>query len=309
MAYFLGSNAAEAITFAIFNRMAGVGEMESVGLVLEGGGMRGIYTAGVLEFFIENDFYTPYVIGVSAGACNATSYIARQMGRNRKVTVDYVRDPRYLSYRNLWREKSIFGMNFIFNKLPNELEPFDFESFYSSEQNFVVGTTDAHTGEPVFFSKKETGEQTLQIVQASSSLPFLSQPVKYGGRVLFDGGVSAPIPILQSEKDGNKKHVVVLTRPAGYRKKPAKGRWLAKRFYPEYSGLVQALANRARVYNETLEYIQEQEDKGNVFVFRPSVPVHVGRTEKDPRKLSALFEVGYKDAKRQFGALKEWVRS
>ncbi|MDD9267978.1 patatin family protein [Paenibacillus sp. GCM10023248] len=283
--------------------------MEGIGLVLEGGGMRGVYTAGVLEYFMEQDWYFPYVVGVSAGACNAVSYISKQRGRNKKVTIDYIGDHRYLSYRNLLRYKSIFGMDFIFNELPNKLVPFDYDTFYSSPQQFAIGTTDAHTGEPIYYTKHQLQLQTMPIVQASSSLPFVATPIHYEGRTLFDGGLVDPIPVQKSLADGNRKHVIVLTKEEGYRKTPFKQRWLAKSFYPKYDGLVDVLVNRSEIYNGTLELVRKMEEDGSAIVIRPSSKVVVGRMEKSPKKLEALHELGYEDAKRIGSRMKEWLFS
>lgn len=283
--------------------------MEGIGLVLEGGGMRGVYTAGVLEYFMEQDLYFPYVVGVSAGACNAVSYISKQPGRNKKVTIGYIRDHRYLSYRNLFRHKSIFGMNFIFNELPNKLVPFDYDAFYNSPQQFAIGTTDAHTGEPIYYTKHQLMQQTMPIIQASSSLPFVATPIHYEGRTLFDGGLVDPIPVKKSLADGNKKHIIVLTKEQGYRKSPFKQRWLAKSFYPAYNGLVNVLVNRSEIYNGTLETIERMEADGSAIIIRPSSKVVVGRMEKDPKKLEALHELGYQDAKRMGSQMKEWLLS
>lgn len=281
--------------------------MASLGLVLEGGGMRGVYTAGVLEYFMEKEWYVPYVIGVSAGACNAASYLSRQPGRNKKVTIGFITDRRYISYRNLVREKSIFGMDFIFNEIPNNLVPFDFETFYGETHELVIGTTDAVSGEAVFFRKNEAPEMSLSLIRASSSLPFVSQPVLYQERTLFDGGITAPIPIHQSIKDGNERNIVVLTRPKGYRKKPFKQQWLAQRFYPAYPGLVRAMVERSLVYNRTLDEIERLEREGKVIVIRPSAPFKVGRMEKDSSKLEALHDLGYKDAAEAKEKLQEWL--
>lgn len=281
--------------------------MEGIGLVLEGGGMRGVYTAGVLEYFMEQEWYFPYVVGVSAGACNAVSYISRQPGRNKKVTIDYIGDHRYLSYRNLLRHKSIFGMDFIFNELPNKLVPFDYDAFYRSPQQFAIGTTDAHTGEPVYYTKHQLDQQTMPIVQASSSLPFVAQPIHYDGRTLFDGGLVDPIPVKKSVADGNRKHIIVLTKEMGYRKTPFKQRWLAKSFYPQYDGLVDVLVNRSEIYNGTLELVRQMEADGSAIVIRPSSKVLVGRMEKNPKKLEALHELGYQDAKRLGSQVKDWL--
>jgi predicted patatin/cPLA2 family phospholipase len=280
--------------------------MEACGLVLEGGGMRGVYTAGVLEYFLEQGLYFPYVIGVSAGACNAASYLSRQAGRNKKVTIGYIRDPRYLSYRNLLREKSLFGMDFIFDHIPNQLEPFDFPSFYGAKEEFVVGTTDAFTGEPVYFAKRADLDM-LKVIRASSSLPFVAKPVELDGRILFDGGLSDPVPLLKSMTDGNRRNVVILTKAQGHRKSPFRFKRLASRFYPQYDGLIRSLTDRPQLYNATMDELERQERDGDVFVFRPSVDLKVSRTEKKAERLSALHDLGYADAKRQHHKLQEWM--
>ncbi|MFC0216665.1 patatin family protein [Paenibacillus chartarius] len=279
----------------------------SIGLVLEGGGMRGVYTAGALDYLMERQLYYPYVIGVSAGACNAASYISKQIGRNRIVTIDYVRDPRYLSYRNLLREKSIFGMKFIFDEIPNRLVPFDYDTFYHSEQQFVVGTMDALSGEPVYFTKDAAGKEMFDIVQASSSLPFISVPVVRDGRELLDGGICDPIPIRKSIADGNERNVIILTQVKSYRKRPFQWGWLARRVYPNYHGLINVMEQRHKTYNETLDYIDELERTGKAIVIRPSLDLKVGRTEKNPVKLTGLYELGYRDAQRLQQSLDKWA--
>lgn len=280
--------------------------MEATGLILEGGGMRGVYTAGVLDLFIEKNFYVPYVIGVSAGACNAMSYISQQFGRNRHVTVDYIRHPRYLSWRNLIRENSLFGMQLIFDEIPKKLVPFDFDAFERSKQTFVVGVTDCYSGEPAYFYKEQS-QDMLSIVKASSSLPFFSPVVKIDDRPYLDGGIADPIPIRKSVGDGNRKHIIVLTRNKGYMKKPSRIKWLAKRRYPQYEGLVQSMIKRYAVYNSTLSYIEELEARGEAFVIRPTEPLQVGRMEKNQQRLQVLYEQGYHDAKASFEKLENWV--
>lgn len=269
--------------------------------------MRGVYTAGALDYLMEQELYYPYVVGVSAGACNATSYISRQIGRNRKVTVDFVRDPRYLSYRNLVREKSMFGMKFIFDEIPRRLVPFDFDAFHSSNQEFVVGTMDAMTGEPVYYSKALNSAEIMSIVQASSSLPFISQPVLLEGRELLDGGICDPIPVRRSIADGNARNVIILTQVQSYRKKPFKWGALAKRLYPKYHGLIDVMSKRHQMYNETLEFVDELERTQQAIVIRPSVDLAVSRMEKDPKKLADMYELGYRDAERQKNSLLSWA--
>lgn len=251
--------------------------IENVGLVLEGGGMRAVYTAGVLESFLENDIYFPYVIGVSAGAANAASYLSKQKGRNQVVNIDYVTDPRYLSWRNFIKRREFFGMDFIFGEIPNKLVPYDFDTFYQSKGEFVVGTTDCLSGEPVYFSKQDYGTDMLTVIRASSSLPFIASEITFKDKVLLDGGISDPIPIKKAQQDGLKKNIVVLTRNSGYLKKPSRFHFLVKRKYPHYNGLQTALMQRYQIYNETIHYLAEQEKLGNVMIIRPTQPIQVGR--------------------------------
>ncbi|WP_442594129.1 patatin-like phospholipase family protein [Neobacillus sp. D3-1R] len=282
--------------------------MNQVGLVLEGGGMRGVYSAGVMEYFLEKDVNFPYVIGVSAGACNAASYLSKQKGRNRKVNIDFISDPRYLSWQNYFKHRQLFGMDFIFDEIPNRIVPFDYSAFFNNPSEFVIGTTDCHSGEPVYFTKSQYGKNVLPILKASSSLPFVAPEIEYDNKVLLDGGISDPIPIQKAEKDGYKKNVVILTRNEDYRKSPSRFHYFVNRRYAHYPGLVAAMKNRYQIYNETLQYIIEQQKKDNVFILRPQQPLKVGRMERDPKKLSQLFEQGYMDAKNSYDDLKIWIQ-
>lgn len=278
-----------------------------VGLVLEGGGMRAVYTAGVLECFAEHEVIFPYVIGVSAGACMATSYLSRQRHRNRVVNIDYATDPRYLSWGNLWRKRQVFGMDFIFDEIPSRLVPFDFETFLTTPEQMVVGTTDCETGEPVYYAKNEPDFNTLTVLRASSSLPFMAPIVEYKGRKLLDGGISDPIPVRKAELDGCPRNVVILTRNEGYRKKPNSYGWLLRRAFRAYPELVRAMLHRHEVYNATLDYIEHSAKDGSTFIIRPEVPLVVGRVERNPVKLEALYRQGYEDAERLLPALREWA--
>ncbi|WP_257348331.1 patatin-like phospholipase family protein [Pseudalkalibacillus decolorationis] len=280
--------------------------MTSTGLVLEGGGMRGVYTAGVLEFFMEQDFYLPYVIGVSAGACHAASYLSRQKGRNKQVCIGYVQHPDYISLKNLIRKKQLFGMDLIFDVIPNQLVPFDYDAFHQTAEKFVIGTTDCMTGEPVYYEKSAYRDHILPILRASSSLPFMAPVIELEGRHLMDGGISDPIPIKRSEQDGNTKNIVILTRNDGYLKKRSKLNWLARRFYPKYKGLIERLDDRFQNYNDTLSYIQEKEKSGDVYVIRPTERIKVGRAERNPVKLTELYEQGYRDAAKHLDSIKRW---
>lgn len=283
--------------------------MSTVGLVLEGGGMRGVYTAGVLEYFAEQDLYFPYTIGVSAGVCMAASYLSRQRGRNRVVNIEYVSDPRYLSWNNLWRKRQLFGMDFIFDEIPNIHVPFDYDTFFASKEELVIGTTDCRTGQPVYYRKSDIGRDVLQVMRASSSLPFIAPIVPYDGRELLDGGISDPIPVRQAEKDGYKRNVLILTRNSDYRKSRNKFPWLLRKAYGRYPEFVDTMLRRHEIYNDTLSYIEEQEKSGHAFVIRPSQPLSVGRMERDQAKLEALYWQGYEDAKAILSALRSWVEA
>jgi predicted patatin/cPLA2 family phospholipase len=281
--------------------------MVNSGLVLEGGGMRGVYTAGVLDYFLEKELYVPYVIGVSAGACQGSSYVSRQHGRNRQVTIDYVGHREYISYRNLLLKKELFGMDFIFDKLPKELVPFDFDTFNSSGDRFLIGTTDCITGEPVYFDKSEYPEDNLKLIRASSTLPFMAPAIEFQGKILMDGGIADPIPIRKALSDGVEKPVIILTKPKGYRKKKSSFSWIPRYAFKQYPGLIKALETRYQLYNDTLNYIEELEAKKEVLVIRPSLELKVGRTERNPVKLTQLYELGYEDAKAGYEEIVEWL--
>ncbi|MFD1735551.1 patatin family protein [Bacillus salitolerans] len=283
--------------------------MVHAGLVLEGGGMRGVYTSGVLEYFMEQDLYFPYIIGVSAGACSAASYLSRQKGRNKRVNTDHLDNPDYLSYRNYLKKRQLFGMDFIFDEVPNKLDPFDYDTFNKANETFIVGTTDCHSGETIYYNNREHGKDMLQILRASSSLPFVAPIVKYDQRHLLDGGISDPIPIRQAEHDGLTKNVVILTRNRGYYKKPSRNSWLTRKAYRNYPGLLEKLDIRAESYNKTLEYIFSEEKNGNVFILQPTKPLKVGRVERNKTKLIELYEEGYEDAKANYSKLMTWLQS
>ncbi|MBM7654769.1 patatin-like phospholipase family protein [Neobacillus cucumis] len=277
------------------------------GLVLEGGGMRGVYTAGILEYFLEQDLFFPYVIGVSAGACNAASYLSKQKGRNKTVTVDYASDPRYISWRNYFKNRQFFGMDFIFDEIPNQHVPYHYDVFYNSPSEFVVGTTDCLTGMPVYFKKQDYGQELLTVLRASSSLPFIAPEIRYQDKILLDGGISDPIPIKKAQQDGYKKNIVILTRNKGYLKKPSKFHFLVDRKYPNYKGLQQSLRMRYCLYNDTIDYLEKEETAGNVLIIRPSEPLKVGRMERNPQRLGELYNQGYSDAKESMTKIISYI--
>ncbi|PRR73252.1 patatin-like phospholipase family protein [Clostridium thermopalmarium] len=280
--------------------------MENIGLVLEGGGMRGTYTSGVLDFFIEKELYFPYVIGVSAGACNATSYISRQKERSKRINIKYIKNPKYLSFRNLIKEKSVFGIKFLYDEIPNRLDPFDYNTFNSSSQKFVIVTTDCITGKPVYFEKNDC-KDILKVIRASSSLPLMAPMVEIDGGLYLDGGISDSIPIKKAIEDGYKNNIIILTRDKSYRKSPMKFQRLIKIKYKNYPRLIDTMLNRYKVYNETLDYIEWLEKEEKVFVIRPSKDLKVDRLEKNPKKLEALYKLGYEDVHNIYEKMKKWM--
>ncbi|MCG8333051.1 MAG: patatin family protein [Proteobacteria bacterium] len=269
-------------------------------LILEGGGLRGIYSSGILKFLMEKEIWFPYVIGVSSGACNGSNYVSRQIERNRIVNIDFVKDPRYLSVWRWLLGGELFGMDFLFDALPNDLAPFDFKTFENSKQVMVTGVSDCITGKPVYFNQHETSENFLTVLRASCSLPLFAPPVKLNGRHFMDGGITEAIPIRKSIKDGNQKHVIILTRPKGYEKKPSKLNLFLRLKYPQFKGLINVFSTRHQTYNETLEHIENLENEGKAFVFRPPSGLSLGRTEKDTQKLTVAYERGYEDIKQRF---------
>jgi len=284
-------------------------QVSGSGLVLEGGGLRGIFTSGVLRLFMDRGLYFPYVIGVSMGACNGVNYLSRQPERNRIVNTRYVGDSRYLSSLRLLSGGDLFGMDFIFDTLPNELVPFDYATFSANDARFFLVATDCVSGEAVYLEKSELGADFFTALRASSSLPFIAKPVTFRGKTLMDGGLSDSIPIRRCLADGNRKAVIVLTREKGYRKKrPLFTRHVSLR-YPRFPGLKRAYESRYLEYNETLDEIEAMEARGEIFVLRPERPLEVGRAERNKDKLYLVYDYGYEAAKLRFDDLVRYLES
>lgn len=275
-----------------------------VGLVLEGGGMRGLYTSGVLDYFLDQKIFVDYVIGVSAGACNGVSYLSKQKGRNYRVNTNYVSDKRYLSLSNFIKTKSLFGMDFIFDEIPHQLDLFDYETFLSSPSEYKLGVTDVLTGRPVYFDKTHLDHDST-ILKASSSIPVFSPIIEYQNGLYLDGGTTDSIPVKQALKDGCDHVIIVLTRDRNYIKKPESFRFIYSKVLKAYPNLIQALDNRHLMYNETLKFIKELEQQGKATIIAPSSPLEISRFEKDVSKLKNIYELGYSDASKKFDQLKE----
>lgn len=278
----------------------------NIGLVLEGGGLRGVFTSGVLDYFMDKDIYFPYIIGVSMGACNASSYISKQRGRNKIINIEFVNDKRYLDYKRLLKGQCIFGKEFIFEEIPNKIVPFDYKTFNDYKDTFIITATDCETGKAVYFDKNNCSNP-IEAIRASSSLPFISPMVEIEGKKLLDGGIADSIPIQKALKDGNEKLVVVLTREMDYIKEPFKHKKIAKIFYKNYPKLIESMSNRYEVYNNTLKQIKKLEEEGKVFVIRPKNPLKVKRIEKDKEKLNSVYNIGYNTAKENCERLHKFL--
>jgi len=266
-----------------------------VNLILEGGAMRCMFTAGVLDVLDEQNLLFELVIGVSAGSCMGASYISRQKGRSRNITLTYRHHPRYCNIWNLLREGNLFGAKFSYDEIPNKLNPFDYLTFEQSPQRFVVVATDCATGRAVYL-KNDTPEHKdsmLQAIRASASMPFVSKPVPIKHMRLLDGGIADSIPLVYAMKNGHTKSVLILTRPKGYLKKTRGTPSLFKLFMPRYPQLAEALYRRAERYNESLALAEKLAEEGKCLIIYPPSDIKVSRLEGDLNKLDALYQAGY----------------
>lgn len=277
------------------------------GLVLEGGGVRGIYTAGVLDIFMERRIYFDGVIGVSAGAIHGCSYLSKQIGRGIRYYKKYSGDPRFMSIRSWLKTGDVVGADFCYHELPEQLDLYDYDEFNRSDVPFYAVCTNVETGAAEYIRINDM-KADIDYIRASASLPYFSRIVEIGGKKLLDGGCSDSIPILQFRKMGYERNVIILTRHAEYRKK-AEMRHLAKIFYRKYPELVKALLNRHVIYNKTIEKIAELEKSGSVFVIRPSSVLDIGRLETDSKKIEAVYNIGRNDAEKTADRLTEWMKA
>lgn len=272
---------------------------EKTGLVLEGGGMRGVFTCGVLDYFMDENIRFPYTIGVSAGACNGLSYISRQRGRAKFSNIDLLEQYDYIGIRFLFKKRNIMDFDLLFGEFPEHILPYDYDTYFASPERYVMVTTNCLTGRANYFEEKQDKQRVIDIVRASSSLPYACPIAYVDGVPMLDGGIVDSIPLLHSIEDGNVKNVVVLTRNRGYRK-TAKDIRIPHFIYKKYPRLRVALSNRCRAYNAQLEMVEQMEDEGKIIVIRPEQPVVVDRIEKDVNKLRDFYQEGYECARKLF---------
>lgn len=270
---------------------------ENTALVLEGGGLRGVFTCGVLDCFMDHGVRFPFIVGTSAGACNGLSYMSGQRGRARCSNIDLMDKYHYVGFKYLLTQGCIMDYKLLFEDFPEKIIPYDYEAYFSNPTRFVMVTTNCLTGKAEYLEEKSSADRVMSIVRASSSLPFVTKITYVDGVPMLDGGIVDSIPVKYALEQGYEDIVVVLTRNKGYRKKEGKLR-AAKAFYRKYPDLQKALYERNAVYNQTMDMIERLEEQGKITVIRPLKPVEVGRVEKDTAKLAALYDEGYEIAEQ-----------
>lgn len=276
------------------------------GLVLEGGGVRGIYTAGVLDVFMEHGITFDGVMGVSAGAIHGCSYLSGQKGRSIRYYKKYCNDPRFMSFWSFLKTGDIVGADFCYRELPDELDIYDHDAFNKNTSAFYAVCSNVETGKAEYIQITNMKTQ-IDVLRASASLPYFSRIVEINGSKYLDGGCTDSIPVEAFRKMGYEKNVVVLTRDASYRKKP-EFKALPKLCYRRYKAFSDALLNRHTSYNQTVEQILELEKEGSIFVIRPSEPLNIGRMEKDPVNVQRVYDIGYADGQKYLDAMLAWMK-
>lgn len=277
------------------------------GLVLEGGAMRGMFTCGILDVFMEQNIEFDGAAGISAGAVFGCNFKSRQIGRPLRYNKKYCSDPRYCSIRSLVKTGDLYGVEFCYHELPDKLDIFDRETFSKNPMEFYIGATDVTTGKPIFHRCSDGGEADIEWMRASSSMPVVSRPVQIGKYTLLDGGIADPIPYLYMESKGYDRNVLILTQPEGYRKKPTSPLMLA--MLRKYPAIAQAMARRHTLYNRQLDKIKEREITGQSFVIRPPEDLKIGHTEKDPEELERVYQIGRNTAEEQISRVREFLET
>ncbi len=268
-------------------------------LVLEGGGMRGVFTCGVLDYLMDHKICFPFTVGVSAGACNGLSYMSHQRGRGRYSNIDLLAKYKYIGIRPLLKRRGLIDQQLLFHRFPDRILPYNYKAYAENPNRFEMVTTDCVSGKACYWEEKLDEKRIIDIVKASSSLPYACPIIYVDGKPMLDGGIVDSIPLMRAYGQGFDNCVVVLTRNRGYRKSD-KEVMVPRFIYKEYPRLRVALRNRNKIYNEQLEMVERLEDEGKIKVIRPLKPIVVDRMETSVRKLTDLYEEGYACAKRMF---------
>lgn len=274
------------------------------GLVVEGGAFRGAYTDGALDALLAHGIEFPYIVGVSAGISNAYSYASKQFGRNWKILEQYRGDKRYYGAGNYLKCRSLFGLDFIYDEIPNKLIPFDFEALRGYGGKLLAGVTNARTGK-VEYLEPDLGDKRFQVLRATCALPLFFPVIKIGKEAYYDGGMADPIPIRRAIDDGNRKNLIILTREKGYIKTAGHSTKLsAFAIGCKYPALKKVVLCRHIGYNKTVELCEQLEQQGRAVLLRPAAEVNVGRFEGDIEKLRGLYRAGYDDAQEKIDQIR-----
>lgn len=277
------------------------------GIVLEGGGMRGMYTCGILDVLMENHIFLDGMVGVSAGIAFGCNYKSRQAGRALRYNVRFARDKRYSGIRSLLKTGNYYNAWFAYHLVPTHYDVFDFNAFEDSPMECYAVCFDVKTGEGVYQRLDRVNNDFFEWIRASASMPVVAQPVEVGGRLLLDGGLADSIPLQFMIEKGYKRNVVILTREDGYRKTAEHGMWLMKPLLRKWPKVIDALRERPALYNKQLQQVREEERKGNAFVFRPLKPLDVSRTTHDPEEMNRVYQQGRQEALQRLDDLKKFL--
>lgn len=277
------------------------------GLVLEGGAMRGIFSAGVIDVLMENDIDFDGCVGVSAGAAFGCNFKSKQIGRVIRYNTRYCRDKRYCSIRSLIKTGNMFGVEFCYHTIPEELDKFDNDTYNNSNMEFYAVCTDVFTGKPVYHLCNKVENDLNEWFRASASMPIVSKPVEVGGMTLLDGGMSDSIPLEFMINKGYNKNVVVLTQPRDYTKGKASAMGITRISLRKYPNMIKCIENRHVMYNKEREYVFEQEEKGSALIICPDEKLPVGRIEHNADVLKKVYEIGRNVAKRQLDDIKRYI--
>lgn len=277
------------------------------GLILEGGAMRGMFTCGVLDVFMEEKIIFDGAVGISAGAVFGCNFKSKQIGRPIRYNKKYSKDPRYCSLQSLIKTGDLYGVDFCYHELPDVLDPFDRETFKQNPMDFYIGATNIETGECEFHKCVDGENEDISWMQASASMPLVSKPVAIDGNLYLDGGIANTVPFKFMEDLGFDKNVVILTQPKGYLKKKSSTYLILKGTMRKYPKLIDAMKNRHRMYNKQMVEINKREREGSLFVIRPPQSLGIGRTEKDPDELERVYQTGREVAKQILPELKKYL--
>ena len=277
------------------------------GLVMEGGAMRGMFTCGVMDVFMENGITFDGAAGISAGAVFGINYKSGQIGRPIRYNKKYCRDPRYCSLQSLLKTGDLYGVDFCYHELPDKLDVFDQKAFAENPMVFYVGATDVETGKAVFHKCSDGKAQDIEWMRASASMPLVSRPVEIEGRKYLDGGIADSVPYRFMEEMGYDRNVIILTQPDGYEKKPAAGLPVMKVLLKDYPAVIQAMSLRHEMYHRQMRGIKKREASGQCLVIRPPQALGITRTEKDPAELERVYQIGRHEAERRLEEVKQFL--